>query len=193
MARASVTSAILLSSFVLAAPRPAAAEVIAITRGTFVYENDIGVLDIAGTRGFRMNGRIPRHEGQFGAIDFCAFSEECTPGAVVQIAAGWGGSALQGTVAKLRGVTYSDIGGPNSPSGGLVEFSGGITMPEWTGGATTVTAPFEFGGLFVYGDEQSTQSAMLTGGGVATFFLEPGVGGSWVIRRAEFEFRPARR
>ncbi len=195
--RSLVIGGIVFSLCALAVPAPAAAEVIAINRGTFVFENDadnIGTLAIAGTHGFRLNARLQLADGHFGAVEFCDFSEECTPGAIVQIDAGWGGSALLGAIAQLRGKTYTDIGGAVSPNGGLVEFSGAIVMPAMDGGSAAVTAPFEFGGSFMYGpDEGSSQTAILTGGGFVTLLLEPGVGGSWIIRRAEFTFRPARR
>jgi hypothetical protein len=193
-AHAFVRSGILLSVCALAFPSIAAAEVVAIKHGTFVYDNNTNTLDISGTQGFRLTAGIIGPDGHFNAFEFCRFSEECTPGAVIPIAAGWGGSAVPGT-ARVRGATYTDLGSASSPNGVLVEFDGSITMPEITGGAAAVTVPFEFGGRFSFVDEQSSSghAGILTGGGFATFFMVPGVGGSWVIERVEFTFRPARR
>lgn len=188
-----VRTGIVLSVLTAAAARPAMAEVITIKQGTFTTESESGGrLSIAGTRGFTMDAGT--HFGFFNAFNQCSVPE-CVPGTVVEINAGWSGNDLPGT-ATLRGQTYPDLGGPMSPNGAEILFSGQITMPPMSDGPVSVTVPFDFAGEFRYGPDLDTpqQKAFLTGGGFVTFLLKPFQDGtSWFIESVEFEFRPVKR
>jgi hypothetical protein len=185
-----VKTGILLSLLALAPAVSATAEVISIKHGTFTYRP--GILTISGNRGFTMDAGA--QTGFFHAFDQCSVPE-CPPGAVVEINAGWSGNDLPG-IATLRGKTYPDLGGHNSPNSAEIRFSGQITMPPMSDGPVSVTVPFDFAGEFRYRPDLETppEKAFLTGGGVATFHLEPFADGmTWFIRSAEFAFRPVKR
>ena len=193
MAHSFVKNGILLSLLVLVPAVSATAEVISIKQGTFTAEGESGGrLSIAGNRGFTMDAGT--HFGFFHAFNQCSVPE-CPPGTVVEINAGWSFNDLPGT-AVLRGRTYPDLGGHNSPNGAVIRFSGQITMPPMGDEPVSVQVPFDFAGRFVYGPDLETaaQEALLTGGGAVTFHLEPYPDRtSWLIRSAEFEFRPVKR
>jgi hypothetical protein len=171
--------------------RPAADEVVSIKGGTFVFERgQSGLLDIFGTQGFQMQAAAL--DGRFNAVSQCQVPE-CPPGAEVEIDASWGGLDLPGT-AVLRGKTYGDLGGVESPNGAVIGFSGTITMPPASAGPVSVVVPFQFAAMFFYGDPDGTSSnrALLVGGGDATFQLEPDPSAetfSWMITSVVFEFR----
>ena len=170
---------------------PAFAEVIAIKRGTLVFENGQGGrLNISGTRGFRLQASTL--SGRFNLQNQCA-APECQPGTVVEIGAFWSGNDLPGT-AELRGTTYPDVGGLNSPNSAEIELSGEVTMPPMSDGPITFKAPFEFAGRFTYAPDLQTpsQTVSLTGGGRVILELIPN-GDSWLIGDITFEFRPAKR
>jgi hypothetical protein len=170
---------------------PATAEVISILHGTFVFEvGEGGALDISGNRGFKLEA-FAFPGGRFDAEDTCR-SPDCPPGTVVQLGAVWVGSDLPGT-ARLRGQRYEDVGGLTSPSSAAIEFSGEVTMPPMSDGPESITVPFDLTGTFVYGEGQGSQTALLSGGGEVTLFLEPYPGvNSWQVRGAVFEFRPVK-
>jgi hypothetical protein len=190
-----VKTGIVLSLLTVATARPATAEVITILRGTFVSDRGEwgGSLDIEGNRGFTLEADALL--GFFGAFNACSVPE-CPPGTVVEINAGWSGNDLPGT-ATLRGKTYPDVGGHSTWNSAFIRFSGQITMPPMAEGPVSITAPFDFAGRFTYSPDLSSPSeALLTGGGVVTFLLEPypdGTNTSWIVRRAEFDFRPVKR
>jgi hypothetical protein len=189
--RVGATVAILLAS---SAVDPAAAQErsLAIQRGTFVFDTttDMGTLDASATGGLRLNATMSLADGNFGAIDLCG-NPDCGPGTVVDLSAGWGGLGVAGT-ARFRGTTYS-MGGLSSDASLVLAFSGEAIMPPFTDGEVTVSAPFDFAGLFTTGlNGGEAQQALLTGGGTATLTLVPqGEGlGTWFITRVVFEFQP---
>jgi hypothetical protein len=172
----------------------AAAEVIAIKEGTFVFEGSgtseegTGRLDISGTKNFTFSASVDISGGRFNLYSQCK-TPDCPPGAVVPLDAFWSGNDLMGT-ATLRGKTYSDVGGLESDSGAAAGFSGSVTVPPMTGGPVSVTVPFDFSGRFSY-DLFGThpREALLAGGGGVTLFLRPNIDGtSWELQRAVFQF-----
>lgn len=95
---------------------------------------------------------------------------------------------------RLQGTTYVDVGSLSSRENLVLSFAGQATMPPMRGGPTSITAPFELTGEFVYTDDSEVHSPALTGEGTVTLFLEPSLDGtSWLITSAEFDFRPVRR
>jgi hypothetical protein len=176
-----------------AAAKPAAAEVIAIKSGTLSFGTGPGSqrLVISGNRDFRFEGATLT--GINEPYESCG-SGACEPGQTATLHATWTGNDLPG-VAELRGKTYPDVGGHNSPNWLRVTFSGEVPIPPVGDQPVTITAPFDLAGIFVYAPnlESPTQEALLTGGGVVTFVLAPAVDGtSWLARSAEFEFRPVK-
>ena len=175
---------------VLAAAAPSTAQdTIAITRGTFLFlENGQGTLDLSGTRGFRLNATVSLVDGNFAAFEKCR-NPECFPGTVLDLSAGWGGSALVGT-ARIGGVTYG-LSGTNADAGAAVQFSGSVTLPPISAGPTRVSAPFSLSGAFSY-DLNGTdpKQAVLTGSGVVTLTLVPSPEDpqAWTIQEVLFEF-----
>ena len=189
-----VKNGILLSILVFAPAVSATAEVIAIKSGTLSFGTGAGSnrLVISGTRDFRFEGSTLT--GINEPYESCGFGA-CEPGQTATLHATWTGNDLPG-VAELRGQTYPDVGGPNSPNWLRVTFSGDVPIPPVGDEPVTITVPFDFAGIFVYAPdlESPTQRALLTGGGVVTFVLVPGADGtSWSARSAVFEFRPVRR
>jgi hypothetical protein len=180
-----------LAFLAIAAAVSAAPDVVAIKDGTFIYDaQHPGLLDISGTSAFTLMAHALT--GTFNAVDQCNFTPECQPGDVVEIRAQWLGNDLPGT-AQLRGKTYEDLGGLNSPNSVAIQFSGQVTMPAMSDGPTTVTVPFDFTGLFKYEVPDGVGTAVLIGGGLVTFALEPSLENSWRISSAVFEFRRVKR
>lgn len=188
-----VRMGIVIAFLVGATARPATAEVISIVGGTFVFVVGGGAqLDIFGTRGFRL--QAGPGTGRFDAIDLCRLPE-CGPGTVVDLSARWSGNDLTGT-AILRGTTYEDLGGLDSPNSADIRFAGQVTMPPITDGPVSITVPFEFAGRFRFAEMgQLPQDALLTGGGLVTLSLEPlpADPNSWTIKSVVFEFSPVQR
>lgn len=192
--QAFVKVGIVVAILLIAVARPVTAEVITINRGVFTYPAVMGGgnVDIAGNRGFKAEAST--QTGFFNAFTQCSVPE-CPPGAVVEIDAGWSGNDLPGT-ARFRGAFYPDLGGLASPNSLGIQFSGQIKMPPMSDGPVSVTVPFDFAGEFFYAPDLETprQRALLTGGGFATFHLQPFSDGmTWLITSAEFEFRPVKR
>ena len=188
--RMAMVVAILAGAF----PYSAAAEVIAIKDGTFIFEGNgspnqgTGRVEISGNKAFTFSAGVDISGGRFNLYSQCQ-TPDCPPGAVVSLDAFWSGNDLQGT-ATLRGKTYNDVGGLDSDSGAAAGFSGSVTMPEMTGGSVAVTVPFEFSGRFSYDlFGPRPKEALLAGGGRVTVFLRPNSEGtSWELERAVFQF-----
>ncbi len=188
-----VKTTMLIAGLLVAVARPSPAQIVTIDKGTFVYPADrAGQLNISGNENFRLEARTLT--GRFDAIDSCQVPE-CPPGSTVELGARWVGNDLPGT-ARLRGKTYPDVGGLSSPNSADVRFSGEVTMPAMSNNPVSITAPFDFAGVFFFAADlsQPQQDVLLTGRGLVTLFLDPNVAeNSWVIRSATFDFSPARR
>jgi hypothetical protein len=179
---------------VVAAATPSTAQdTIVIKRGMFVFPvGGQGTFDLSGTHGFRLNATVSLVDGNFAAIDKCR-NPECFPGTVLDLSAGWGGSAFVGT-ARIGGVTYG-LSGMDPEAGVAVQFSGSVTLPPLSAGPVTVSAPFSLSGVFAYGfNGPEPKEALLTGGGVVTLTLvvSPEDPQAWTIQEVVFEFRPGR-
>lgn len=172
----------------------AAAEVIAIKDGTFIFEGSgtadpgTGRLEISGNKAFMFRAAVSASGGRFNLYSQCQ-SPDCPPGTVVELDAFWIGNDLPGT-ATLRGKTYQDVGGLNSDSSAAAGFAGSVTMPPMSDGPVSITVPFDFSGRFSYGLlGPDPKESLLAGGGRVTVFLRPNFDGtSWELQRAVFEF-----
>jgi hypothetical protein len=180
----------IIAAFFAGVAAPAPAQDITVRHGTFIFERgEGGILDISGNRGFRLEAGALT-SGRFDAVDQCRFTPECPEGTVLELGGVWIGLDLPGT-ARFRGKTYGDLGGFDSPNSAGIEFFGKFTMPPIGDGPVSISVPFTFAGTFLYGDAQGSQTALLSGGGEVTLFLEPFPGeNSWQVQAAEFEFRP---
>jgi hypothetical protein len=181
-------------AILMTAAASASAEVITIVRGTFVFEEGGGPINITGNKGFTFVGSADSRA--FPPYQNCATTPDCPPGTVLDLGFRVGFSDLPGT-ATLRGTVYPAVGDFNSPKRALFEFDGQVTLPALSDEPISITVPFDFAGRFIYAPDFETeaQEALLTGGGVVTLTFEPfGAGtNAWRFRRAEFEFRPVKR
>ena len=117
---------------------PASADKVALTGGVL----DITVMsflmggrvDIQGDRGFTFVGSM------FGSLEEPA-GNPLPPGTTVTLVGGANGSDLRGA-ATLDGVTYPDVGGPDSPFGGSLQFATTVMLPAVLNAPATVMAPF---------------------------------------------------
>ncbi|HET7619051.1 MAG TPA: PEP-CTERM sorting domain-containing protein [Vicinamibacterales bacterium] len=107
-------------------------------------------------------------EGRFGPALDCDFG--CVPGQLVDLSASWGGLDLIGT-ATLNGSTYA-IGTANSPANAQVDFASAVTLPPIAGPTATMTAPFQFTGMFSFLTEDELVTHALVGSGLVTATFE---------------------
>src|SRR5688572_22649991 len=191
MHQRSVIPAVVLAILFTALPLGAqqtGPDVVSVRSGTFVFDGATqqGTLDLTGTRGFRLEGTVSLAGGNFEAIFQCNTNDACQPGTVVGLDAGWGGLDLHAT-ATLRGRTF---GTAAENGGGVIGFSGSVTLPPRTEERTTASAAFEFAGLVQFIEDDGRQiEAVLAGGGNATLDLVWNEAGQpWRIERVTFEF-----
>jgi len=143
----------------------ARADPIALTGGFIDIEvagagSAIGVIQLTGDRGFTfVGGMSAGFEPPVG--------DPLIPGATVTLQASSTGLDLGGTVT-LDGVTYTGIGGLDSPVGASLEFVTTATLPSVLSPPSEVTAPFMLDLIFFDG----LQSHSLFGSGLATIFLD---------------------
>jgi hypothetical protein len=178
---------IVFAILAIAAATPATAQVISIRSGTFTTDNSLGGrLDISGTQGFTLQAAMT--DGINEPFASCRLGI-CPPGEL-EIHVRSIGNDLPGT-ATLRGNTYADLGGLVSPNSADIMITGQIGIPPVGNQPVTVTAPFDFAGLFFYAESENDppQEARLIGGGQVTFHLAPASGGTeWTATSAVFEF-----
>ncbi len=157
-------------AFVALAVPSARADDITVTSGSVIIASGIappGTVSVHGTDGFSfvagLNGTgLPLATG-------CGPGTPCGPGATLPLAASWSGLDIRNGVVTLDGVTYTDVGGLNSPNQLVFNLLGTATAPSFNGAqSATVTAPFTLSGFFVSPNGQ----ANLLGGGLATLMLD---------------------
>jgi hypothetical protein len=149
------------------------------------------LIDLKGTRGFRLSSTF---EGPLGPLGNCS---PCAPGDRVRLDSIAVGSDVRGT-ATLQGKTYDRIGGGgNFDPGMLLDIRGdGFLAPPFTEATTAeMSAPFTFSGIFSYypdGPSMPNVSETLTGSGIATVRLRKVAFGSdppvWMVDTAVFDF-----
>jgi hypothetical protein len=176
------SSILVLSIGILSAPALASADVIHITSGIVTaFDLDSADFDIASPQhGFTLVGR-----GDIGNnAPFNCFP--CEPGASQSLVSQWSDLDLLGT-ATVDGQSYMMGFGD---AGASASFTGSWTAPAYDGGATaSVTAPFQFTGLFWFPRADPRPMLSLAGSGLATvdvawnpFF------NAWETQRARFDF-----
>jgi PEP-CTERM motif-containing protein len=157
----------------LSLPRSAAADTISVTGGFLQVGALEGQLDLVGERGFFLTSHVITANGFFAPRMECG-ANICLPGDEVSLRAAWSGSDLSGQLG-FEGQVYGDLGGLESLSGAVVDFTGSFIVPSFATTAT-VTAPFQLNGFFSIPNAAGTDSIhhMLTGFGTATITLTQG-------------------
>lgn len=181
----------------LAAPSVARADVIAITNGSLSWTGPAAELFIHGTSGFSLTSSVSPEAGVFEPRFQCVSTGECAPGTSISLESGWSGNDLQGT-ATYQGTTYANVGGLGAESAqASIRFSGSVLAPPYSGGVTTVTAPFNFSGMFAYptGPHFALTTVPLVGRGTAWLQLTPFDPGSpmggYSLTALRFDFEEA--
>jgi hypothetical protein len=113
------------------------------------------------------------------------------PGTPLALEGGANGADVRGT-ATLDGVTYTDVGGPESATGGFIRISTAPEiLPPLRTSTATMTAPVSVR-FFFSPDGHVLHS--FTGSGIATIFLEEDLGfevPSWSVTRMRAELTDA--
>ena len=152
---------------------PARADPIQITSGFLQWAGGSAAIKLAGG-GFTFEGAGL----SFGGIapwEGCIVPT-CVTGSTVDLRTLWVGNDLPGT-ATFGGSTFAQVGGLNSDSSLLVEWTGSLLIPsDFSGG--TLTAPLSFSGRFSFFDNPNQTVVDLTGTGLATLQLTPFPGGN---------------
>jgi PEP-CTERM motif len=172
----------------VAAPH-AAADPITVTAG-FVNIPDFsnsGTVDLVGTRGFSLSGRVTHGEGRVDPFNQCM---PCLPGTSISVGAYLSGAAFPG-VATLDGTTYTNIATLDAPASLVIELLGSTLVPGFQNMPTTVTAPFTARGGFNLHDAGLTVA--LRGQGIATILLRPqpvfaGSPPEWFVSEVRYDF-----
>jgi len=151
-------------------PASAGADVIQITSGAMVGDEfGVHVTIHSLSRGFSLTASGTRGSGSYELAE--CNSNECRPGDMLSLAAGWNGVDFGGT-ATIDGSTFL-VGLITSTTGAAgAHFVGTWTAPPFTGATTAiVTAPFTFTGGLAYPDSFLLPEESLVGSGIATIRL----------------------
>jgi hypothetical protein len=164
---------------------PASADPIRITSGALVGVTSYGSgsqVTLIG-EGFTFEGGT--HFGVFELFD-CA-NPECRAGSTVDLRAYWSGNDLPGT-ATLDGITYTQVGGLGQTSSSLeVDWTGNLIIPDdFEGG--TLTAPFQFSGVFRTGTAAGQVSLTGSGQTSVTFAPYAAFPGAFSVQGYRYEF-----
>lgn len=169
----------------LVSPRSAAADPIVVTGGSLQMVGGEGQLSLIGERGFSLKSHVLGFNGIYAPRFECG-AQICLPGSEVSLRAMWGGSDLPGELS-FEGHVYNDVGGLDSLTGAVVDFSGSFVVPPLAPTAT-LTAPFQLIGLFAIPNVTGTGSIKhtLTGFGTATISLSA-PNGMWVAEAVRYD------
>jgi PEP-CTERM motif-containing protein len=126
----------------LACAAPAAADTIAITRGSLTFNGSFfDPLTIAGDRGFNFDATVGD-----GVVDFApGCGGMCNSGMIVGLGAFWIGNDLTGT-ASVDGRTFESVGALSSDVAAQARFRGAMPVPLAGGRSATMRSPFSFEG-----------------------------------------------
>ena len=173
----------LITALVL--PPSAAADPISVTGGSLQMVGSQGRVDLAGERGFFLTSNVLAIDGFYAPHTACNL-EICSPGSEVSLRAMWGGSSLSGQLG-FEGRVYDDLGGLDSFTGALVDFTGSFVVPPLAP-AATLTVPFRLRGSFGIPNAAGTGSVghTLTGFGTATISLTA-VNGMWAADAVRYD------
>ena len=177
-------SALRLATLVLATTlvsSPARADTIPLTGGVLDFSMSGwmigGSVDVEGERGFTFLGSL------LGGI--LTPPEPLLPGTVTLRGVT---DDLRGT-ATLDGITYTDVGGPDSPTGALIFFAITAMLPAVVDEPVTVFAPFTMD-LLLFGVDDPTQPLTFSGTGTGRISLDEHHGfdiRSWLVRDIDLE------
>jgi hypothetical protein len=184
-----VAAVVAAYSLVIAAqPVVMGANDVVVNRGSLVFGDGKGHLDISGTESFALTADVGLIGGVFAGYSRCQ-ANECGPGTTVDLHATWFGLDLQGE-ARLRGAAFSDVGELDGESSGRIDFSGTATMPAMSSAPVTITVPFTFNGFFASAlKKKSADSVMLSGFGTASLRLRPSADRTrWYFDQVVFQF-----
>jgi hypothetical protein len=170
---------------VLGLPRLAAADPISVTGGSLQIGAVEGDVNLIGERGFFLNSHVIAFNGFYAPRMECG-ANICLPGSEVSLQATWAGSDLSGQLG-FEGQVYNDLGGLDSFTGALVNFTGSFIVPPFAP-AATVMAPFQLNGLFSIPNADGTSSIQhtLTGFGTATISMVR-MNDQWVAESARYD------
>jgi PEP-CTERM motif len=106
-------------------------------------------VELVGDRGFTFNGRVLDAQTIVEPASQCfGLPGECTAGSTISLHATAVGLDVPGT-ATLDGISYSDVGGLNSPTSLQFDFTGQVLGPPFgPSGFAVVTVPVDFSGIF---------------------------------------------
>ena len=177
----------------LAVPASARAETITITTGTLAGEPSGARIHLEGS-GLVLDGSGDVTGGRWDLGEFCRGTPDtCGPGSTASLLARWADSDFQGA-ATLDGRSFP-VGMQTSTQGSaLVEFSGSVRLPVFTGvERITVTAPFAFSGSVLTPIDEATgmhATVFLIGRGTATVNMiwNTTAGGAWQFESALYQF-----
>jgi hypothetical protein len=164
---------VLVLTTLLVGPLHATVDEIRIVRGSLDQTLDrIGVLDVEGTNGVRIEAALPSIFAslEWGLCDLLS----CLPGDVIGLGAAYVlpiGGAGQVTI---HGQTYS-FGMADGASADL-EFDGAFVLPDFTDTDLELSAPFTFSGSLQVPSQQESGTDdvfELQGSGVATVLIVP--------------------
>jgi hypothetical protein len=178
-----------MSALALCLSAPASADPVRITAGALTWGDALGSaprITLAGD-GFTFDGR--GGTGFFAPFEQCVVPE-CSAGTTVDLHAIWVGADLPGT-ATFEGVTFPNVGSLASEASLQATWSGSLGLPfDFEGGS--LTAPFQFTGLFFYPLPSIglVQHLDLYGEGQATLTFAPSrvVPGAFALSEARYEF-----
>jgi hypothetical protein len=180
-------SALRLATLVLATTlvsSPARADTIPLTGGV-LFPGDLsmsgweigGLVDVEGDRGFTLLGSL------LGGI--LTPPEPLLPGTVTLRGVT---NDLRGT-ATLDGNTYTDVGGPDSPTSANIFFAITTMLPAVVDEPVTVFAPFTMD-LLLFGVDDPTEPLTFSGTGTGRISLDEHHGfdvRSWLVRDIDLE------
>jgi hypothetical protein len=195
----------------------ASADTITITEGRVELDDDprtpAEMVVFTGDRGFTFQGKVdyvPNVIGRVNPIDQCNHlmpGPLCLPGTTLGLEAAFGGTSIRGT-ATLEGITYPQVGAPDSANQLVTWWGGSVVLPPLAPTAT-LAAPFflgpgpfgapsffshAIGGSCVDASQRfcSSISEGLTGVGTATLFMSrqslEGFPDSWRVDRVSYDF-----
>ena len=170
---------------VLAVPSSARADSIRVTGGSLEMMISEGHVDLVGERGFSLSSNVIAFNGFYAPRMECG-ANICLPGSEVSLRATWGGSDLSGRLG-FEGHVYDDLGGLNSFTGAVIDFTGSFVVPPLAPSAT-LTAPFNLSGFFSIPNGAGTDriSHTLSGFGTATVTLSA-PNGMWAADAVRYD------
>ena len=148
-----------------------------LSSGSIDYPNLLsgdGTVHLVGDRGFTFDGGA-----LVSPLGAARCVSPCSPGITISLSASASGNDLPGN-ATLDGISYTNIGDPNSPESMSFNITGEVIAPPFGPSSTEVlVAPVTFRGTFTHRQIPAfpfnPTSETLVGGAIATLTLVQGV------------------